>query len=955
MIVCSLIAFSGAACAQGWERIYGASGQDEIFDVAPTADGGYIATGYYNAATAVLLLKLDADGRMLFKKEFPGGPMGAGFSIAVTKDGGYAIAGFRQKGPGGDRDIWLIKTDVFGSVIWEQLFGGVGNDEGRDVLELSDGSLLVTGYQTNGTGDREMVILKTDANGAFIWSQKFTVAGAELEGNALALAHNGNIVAAGRLRTLSPIKDDFFVVRLDDNTVLWERTYGLFDLTGNPGDEFAQDIVATEDDGFVLAGTTNSVQGGAGVLLKISGSGAANALWQEVFPKTDFYGLSADGAGGFFVTGNRTLSPTAIDLLIIRTDSEGNRLCETVVGRAGLDNGYSVIPTQDGGALAVGYSNAFFPFSETQSYVVKMDGACRVFTSHIEGNVFQDFNGNCSFDSGEPPLDNWIVRIEKVNGVVRYAVADASGRFITEADTGAYRVQLITPNDYWSVCDSVVLVTLPNFGDTLRIDIPVSAASACPRNEVVVGTPILRHCSENTYTVRYCNSGTVTSLNTRVEVTLDPAMVLVSSSLPASQIGSHTYVFNIGTLDRGDCGVFTLDAFLSCNEAVPGQTHCVSAHIFPDSFCYNGGSWDGSIVRAKAICTATERVNLVLGNGGVADMTNALDYVIIEDVVMLTQPGDPNFMFKLRQGQDTVLFDIPANGKTYRIVAEQSPGYPGLSYPTAAVEGCKSDTSMSGISFGYYTMFPEDDADAFLSFDCQESSAPDYNPHVLKRGHPKGYNADYFISPEAPITYIIYFQNTGEDTVRYVAILDTLSANLDPATTVTGDASHPYLFNLYGQGIVSFNMNNINLPPGGTGYVKFRVNQKPGIACGTKILNMASIYFDFQEPIRTNPTKHTSCQLDTFAVVKTKEIFVSGADVLIYPNPFVDRANITVKGISAAVYGIEVYNVQGQMLYTAQHQEPQFAIWRNQLPAGSVYYRLLADGKPVAAGKLVVH
>jgi hypothetical protein len=420
-------------------------------------------------------------------------------------------------------------------------------------------------------------------------------------------------------------------------------------------------------------------------------------------------------------------------------------------------------------------------------------------------------------------------------------------------------------------------------------------------------------------------------------------------------VGPLTYAFNIGTVGRGDCGSFSFIAFLSCEDAVPGQTHCVSAHIYPDSFCYTGSNWDGSIVRAKAICTATERVNLVLENGGVADMTTALDYVIIEDVVMLTQPGDPNFMFKLRQGQDTVLFDIPANGKTYRIVAEQSPGYPGISYPTAAVEGCKSDTSMTGVSFGYYTMFPEDDADAFLSFDCQESSASNYNPQVLKRGHPKGYNAERFISPETPITYVIHFQNTGEDTVRYVSILDTLSIHLDPATIITGDASHPYLFNLYGQGIVSFNMNNINLPPGATGYVKFRVFQKPGLVCGTEMLNQASVYLDFQEPVRTNQTKHTSCQLDTFAIVKTKELFVQGADVLVYPNPFVERANIVVKGVSAAVYSMEIYNTQGQLLYNTHHYQPQFPVWRNQLPAGSLYYRLLADGRPIAAGKLLVY
>jgi hypothetical protein len=87
-----------------------------------------------------------------------------------------------------------------------------------------------------------------------------------------------------------------------------------------------------------------------------------------------------------------------------------------------------------------------------------------------------------------------------------------------------------------------------------------------------------------------------------------------------------------------------------------------------------------------------------------------------------------------------------ANGKTFRIISQQTTGYPGESYPTAAVEGCKQDTATT-FSTGMFTMFAQDDYDDFISTDCQESTETDYEPLNLKRGYPKGYGVPKYVNP----------------------------------------------------------------------------------------------------------------------------------------------------------------------------------------------------------------
>jgi hypothetical protein len=519
-------------------------------------------------------------------------------------------------------------------------------------------------------------------------------------------------------------------------------------------------------------------------------------------------------------------------------------------------------------------------------------------------------------------------------------------------------VTLFAPNDNWKTCNGVVKVAVPQFYDTVETQVPVQAQYTCPRNEVDIVTPILRRCTDNVYTIRYCNKGSAPSTDTRVEVALDPALSFVSSSIPETDLGNNVYSFDIGLLPEGECGSFTLTASLDCNT-ITVQTHCATAHIYPDTFCVLGMNWDGSIVGARAKCDG-DTVRMYLFNRTTNPVGSTVDYVIAEDVVMLTKPGDPNYQlppFALGSLEEEEVWSHEANNKTYRIIATQSPGYPGAGYPTAAVEGCKTDTTPNPISLGFYTMFPEDDADTFVETDCQESNDADYEPIFLKRGHPKGYDVPHYVDPETDLDFLIQFRNTGTTTVQQVIIRDTLSPALDPSTVYPGAASHAYDFEVYGNGIVQFTLPNANLAPGSSaseGFVKFRVSQKPNLECETVILNSAAIYFDFNAPVITNETFHTICDDSTFIILSSKEIHFPGADLRVYPNPMEDFATFEVKGVQADVFGLHLYDAQGRLLNNSFFNHPTFRLFRHQLPAGVIFYRLAADGKPVASGKLMV-
>ncbi len=945
---------------QGWERVLSGGGQDEARGIVATPDGGYLLTGIYQGIRGAVV-KTDADGFEQWHKYYAGtgGQIFSGNAIATTPDSNILIAGTTRPGQfNPDGNIWLMKTDQFGEKIWEKNFGGSQNDAATTVLVLPDGNFIAAGFVTDAMAMRDFWLAKFDPDGSKIWEKFYGNPDDNEIARQILISKNGNIVVVGE-REDGP-DTDVCVLRLDsEGEFIWQTDYGFDFVPNSFSTDAGYSIAESEDGGLVVAGKTTSLAGQqGGLLLKISADGNPAPTWFKALPNSVFNSIIPDGTGGFFLAGEKQSSLTNENVYLVRVDDEGDVIWENTVGKSGPDVGLAAVNAKDGGLVVAGRSSLNSLLGDTYIYLVKTKADGKVFTDYIEGHVFHDYNNDCQKTANEPIQTDWIVKIESAD-FTRYATTDESGFFQSLVDTGLYTVTVLTPNSYWQNCQPSVVVPVFNFYDTISLDLGVKAAKSCPQNRVDVSTPLLRRCAENVYTVRYCNLGTIPSIDTRVEVLVDDFLSVTGSSVPWSSVSGNVFTFNIGFLDAGECGNFDLTAWLNCDSTISGQAHCVRAHIFPDSICKTDPTWDKSFVTVEGKCDS-QQVKFSATNRSGFGMTQTLDYVIVEDQIIYRTGQIPT----LAPGEETLIFSKIANNQTYRIIADQSPGYPGLSYPTAAVEGCKTDTTSNPISTGFYTMFPEDDADAFVSADCQESNDPNFNPAFLKRGHPKGAEVEHFVNPNTDLEFLIRFVNTGADTVRGVIVRDTLSPWLDPASVVPGGASHDYDFQVYAGGIVQFTLPNQLLLPdgspasGGTsssGYVKFRVSQKPDLPCKTTIRNRAAIFFDFNAPAASNETFHTVCQLDSVLTTKSQEIFVPGAAVNFFPNPFTDEATVTIDGVQAKIYTLEIYDALGRQVAHQTKPSPEFRLLSFQFSRGIYFYRLAADGRSVASGKIEKH
>ena len=159
-----------------WQSNFGQIGgfNTIISSVQQTIDGGYIVTG---SAYGVYLIKADSNGNIIWAHDFGGNtnPNSSGYSVRQTIDGGYIIAGSTDAFGAGLTDVYLIKTDTIGNLIWSKTYGGTSDDVANCVNQTSDGGYIIAGYTysfSNGNNSYGYV-LKTDANGNLNWSNTY--------------------------------------------------------------------------------------------------------------------------------------------------------------------------------------------------------------------------------------------------------------------------------------------------------------------------------------------------------------------------------------------------------------------------------------------------------------------------------------------------------------------------------------------------------------------------------------------------------------------------------------------------------------------------------------------------------------------------------------------------------------------------------------------------------------
>jgi hypothetical protein len=267
--------------------------------------------------------------------------------------------------------LFLVLPVVAGAQItFERWYGGTGSDFGYSVQQTTDGGYIIAGYtESFGAGSGDVYLIKTDADGDSLWTKTYGGTGND-DGWSVQQTTDGGYIIAGSTMSMETYIANVYLIKTNSSgDTLWTRTYG------GTAKDFGVSVQQTSDDGYIVAGKTKSYGAGSGDVYLIKTDADGDTIW------TRTYGGSNDEAGksvqqtsdgGYIIAGYKDYGGWDCDVYLIKTNSSGDTLWTRTYGGGDREWGHSVQQTSDGGYIIAGYT-ASFGAGFKDVYLIKTD------------------------------------------------------------------------------------------------------------------------------------------------------------------------------------------------------------------------------------------------------------------------------------------------------------------------------------------------------------------------------------------------------------------------------------------------------------------------------------------------------------------------------------------------------------------------------------------------------
>jgi hypothetical protein len=255
--------------------------------------------------------------------------------------------------------------------MWNHTYGGSDSENCFSLLKANDGGYVMAGRTYSfGAGDADVWLLKTDQYGNLEWDKTFGTVYYE-DSQDLIITDDGGYLIIGRSTNFGAGDSDLWLIKTDlFGNMEWNKTIGGI------GYDKAWRIIKTSDGNYALAGITDSFGAGENDYWLLKTDYLGNVIWN-----TTIGGVGDDRArclintsdGGFLLTGwSNSYGAGGLDVWLVKTDAFGNHQWNSTYGGIDTERSTSLISTNDGGYIIAG-NTASFGEGETDIYVVKTD------------------------------------------------------------------------------------------------------------------------------------------------------------------------------------------------------------------------------------------------------------------------------------------------------------------------------------------------------------------------------------------------------------------------------------------------------------------------------------------------------------------------------------------------------------------------------------------------------
>lgn len=405
--------------------------------------GGNTLTAYQGSS---YILKTDHDGYTIWAKYFPGNYSNQSSSMAIDNLGYIYVTGFFQDTvdfdpnlgitnlvSSGNSDVFVIKMDTSGNLIWAKNLGGLGVEQGIDIKVDNAGNVYTIGYYmfdgdydpssnvftlpfAGNTGYQNMFISKLDNAGNFVWAKSINQMG-NVNPEALDIDYLGNLYATGEYNGIVDFDPGSNVLNLLPPSgssgascfmLKLNSSGNLVTVKNFTNGSYAKDVKVDNNLNIYITGyyvmsedfdpdsVTSYTLNSEGLfdvfVLKLNSSG--NFIWAKSMGGSGYdqaFGITTDNYSNVYTTGLFTYTtdfdPGAAvfnltentsngqgDVFVSKLDANGNFAWAAAWGGNSYDQGASIAIDNMGNVLSTGYFNFLTDFDPNSSSVYYLYG-----------------------------------------------------------------------------------------------------------------------------------------------------------------------------------------------------------------------------------------------------------------------------------------------------------------------------------------------------------------------------------------------------------------------------------------------------------------------------------------------------------------------------------------------------------------------------------------------------
>lgn len=850
-----------------------------------------------------------------WQKSYGGASGEIAFSAIETPDGGFAIVGFTYSNNGdvsgnhGDDDVWVVKVDNEGSLLWQKTLGGSGQDIGTSILNTPDNGLIILastlsndGDITNNHGSQDIWIIKLDSVGNIDWQKTYGGSSSEYGGNFIDVTDGIVIVGTtmsndGDVSGHSGFSTDIWLFKIDYlGNLIWQK------CVYSPKAHRGNNLRKTSDGGFYISSDSYDFDPICfddvdARIVKVDSignfdfdycrGGIGGDVTFNIIPNIT-NGITYSnviGNGG----GNITNFYGWQDVWLVNQDSLGNIVWQKTFGGSARDVSINLLKTNDNKFLFAGTTESINGditnyIGAGDAWLVKVDEFGSLVYSLCFGGTKYDeawnsittsdgkllFVGSSSSDNidvsqNKGLWDFWIVKLsEHYNSISGKVFADLNSNFIRDSSENYISnhsiIELNSGRSGFSNLNGDYNVLVLDSGNFIASTPPIPYYWPAPITHSAYFSGINQIDSLNDFAFQPL--GIVNDL----KINISP----ITPFRPGFNASYNLHYKNIGTTSLTGTVVFYPDANVSF----------VSSDITP---------------------------TLITGDS------------VLWSTPVLNPYDDGNILVTVNVNQNTSIGSMVNSG--------------------VKIEPIAGDTNPSN-NIAYWEVLV--------------TGAIDPNDILVN----KETITTTELANSTYLEYLVRFQNTGNDTAFTVKVMNNITQMLDVSTFEFVNSSHPLEIN-YGNHsrLFEFKFENILLPDSNTnellshGFVRYRIKPFDTLSVGDLIENTAAIYFDFNAPVITN-TAVTEVVLPTFVPAIKEEFNFS-----LYPNPTTGELNISFTLKETSHVKIELFNSLGQIVNTIEDKklnsgENRINFSTENIPEGIYHLKFSVNGNTIA--KMVV-